>query len=783
MDKVGCWTGSAQVGSRAEWFYRRPIFWWALAVVAGLFAAYPLSLPHWFWIGLAPVGLAVGACRRMELGIAFILAGLFAGAATLEKSASIPQHFRNGAPVTLRGKVVRPLGPGRFLFHADRRLTLQGWVRENTRLGVLSGEPAAPGDLLQVSGTCEQPLPSTNPGGRDLRLQWLRQGVRTVVHLRPEGFRRLRKGKPAWWEAASARLRAHLVVSNARTLSPEGALVANSFLLGQQDDADPQVREPITKAFRDSGTIHLLVVSGTQISLVLAGFLWLGWRLWRLRFVLWSLGMAAVGGFYLLTSGDPSVTRAAVMGGVFVVGLSLNRETDGENCLGIAALALLTFNRFLVFDIGAQLSFAAVWALLRVAPPITRALSPADPESPGYPLLRAAAATVGVAVAAYLATAPILAFHFQRASWSGVLANLPMSLLGGFFTYLAFAHTLLAGVGCAWLAWPVDYLAQSLTGWARLFADRPFGAADVFPFPLWLLPVHFGLLSLAGRASSRARLFACLAAPAALLLISERCPAPPPAAPTLRALDVGQGDAVLLQGPDGSRMLVDAGPEDPGRTPGLVRTLRGLRIPDLDAVIVSHTHQDHVGGLPALLDRMRVRLLIHRADPGAADEAAWARVLRAAARQGTKQWVPEAGDRLQVGRTSLQFLGPLDSAGDNEASLIFRWDAGDARFLLTGDAGAPSEEQLLKWGPELRADVLKVGHHGSAGSSSARFLAAVDAPVSVISCGRDNRFGHPSPAALKRLETSRTQVLRTDTGGMVTVRVGRSIEVETALPE
>jgi competence protein ComEC len=129
----------------------------------------------------------------------------------------------------------------------------------------------------------------------------------------------------------------------------------------------------------------------------------------------------------------------------------------------------------------------------------------------------------------------------------------------------------------------------------------------------------------------------------------------------------------------------------------------------------------------------------------------------------------------------LQFLGPLDAAGDNEASLVFRWDAGDARFLLTGDAGIPAETQLLQWGPELRADVLKVGHHGSAGSSSDGFLAAVDAPVSVISCGRNNRFGHPAPAALERLAARRTRVVRTDQSGMVTVRVGRAVEVETAL--
>ena len=459
-------------------------------------------------------------------------------------------------------------------------------------------------------------------------------------------------------------------------------------------------------------------------------------------------------------------------GGILVLGLALQREPDGENCLGIAALVLLAFNRFAAFDIGAQLSFAAVWGLVRVAPALYRVFGPAPGTGASLrPAHAAIAGVVAVSLAAHLATAPVLAYHFQRVSWSGVLANVPMSVLTLVFTYGALLHVLLGAVGAPLLAGGVDFGALSFTGWAGFFAQAPFGAREVFPFPLWLAPLYYAGLALPGALPATRRLtVAVLGGLGGSFWLAERMPAPPPPHPVLRAIDIGQGDALLLQGPAGENILVDAGRGEPGRpVSSLVRTLRGLRVSSLDAVVVTHADSDHAGGLPQLLGRVPVRLLIHRVDPGPEAADLWARVQRLAYRLRIPSLSPAPGDRLRIRGSSLLFLGPLDEARGNEGSLVCRWDAGPARFLLTGDAGFPSERVLLAWGSELRSDVLKVGHHGSAESTGDEWLQAVEPRLAVVSCGRENTFGHPAAEVLERLEAAGVTVSRTDHSGMVTI--------------
>lgn len=782
MSKIGLWLSPPQGLSfvRPNWFYRRPLFWWAVAALVCIHWAYASPLPPWCWSLVTALGALTCLAFSREWGALLAVGGLFGALAAVEKQPGSLPHVREGAAVTLRGVILRAERSGTLLLEAEERLTLSGWAAERMRLGVRA-RPAGftPGTRLEVSGRLRRPLPPTNPGGFDDRLRWLRRGAHWVLEPRPEGIRRVEQRPPPWWQRFSAPLRQAVLDRNRETLSPTGALIANSFLLGEEEAPDAELSDQVSAAFRESGTIHLLVVSGTQVSLVMGLFIWLGWRAWRLRFLFWGLGAVAVGVFWLLTDGGASVSRAALMGGVVVLGLSLDREPDGENCLGLAALVLMTCSRFAVFDIGAQLSFAAVWALLRLGPPLYRLLGPGE-LIPGVsgdlrPLHAGLAAVAAASVAAHLGTAPVLAYHFQRVSWSGLLANLPMSGLAGLFTYAALGHAVLPLPGGAAL---VDYGAHSFTGWAGFFAQPPFGARDVFPFPAWLFPLYFG--ALAAPALFRRSRWAVLGpvlALAGMLLLSERLPIPPGGEPTLRAFDVGQGDAILLESPAGTRVLVDAGPPPPsGRVPDLVRALRALRIPSLDALVVTHADSDHAGGVTPLLERVPVQLLIHQVEPEPAEEAAWDRVLAAARRLEIPALNPRAGDRLRLGDSELVVLAPAGAAAGNEGSLVFRWDTGGARVLLTGDAGHPSEAEQLAWGPELQADVLKVGHHGSAGSSGLDYLHAVGAPLAVVSCGRDNAYGHPAPEVLERLQGAGVTVARTDLGGMITVRTrgGRS---------
>jgi competence protein ComEC len=247
-------------------------------------------------------------------------------------------------------------------------------------------------------------------------------------------------------------------------------------------------------------------------------------------------------------------------------------------------------------------------------------------------------------------------------------------------------------------------------------------------------------------------------------------------------LDVGQGDAIFIRAPDGRQILVDGGP-----SPTALLSELGDLLPfwdrDLDLVVLTHPDADHVTGLIPLLDRYRVaRVLDVPQSDKAPDAAPWRERL---AQLGVPRDYARRGMRLPVGELTLTVLNPSASpltgtaSDDNNNSVVLRLDYGQTSLLLTGDAEKEAEAAMIAAGLPLRADVLKVGHHGSNGSSSAPFVGAVAPRLAVIQVGKDNPFGHPHPDVLKRL--SSVPVYRTDTNGRIeAISDGQRLWVRTA---
>ena len=233
-------------------------------------------------------------------------------------------------------------------------------------------------------------------------------------------------------------------------------------------------------------------------------------------------------------------------------------------------------------------------------------------------------------------------------------------------------------------------------------------------------------------------------------------------------LDVGQGDAILIRAPDGRQILVDGGP-----SPAALLDELGAVLPfwdrSLDLVVLTHGDADHVSGLVPLLERYEVTAAVDGAQPGDRESAAWMAAIEDA---GIPRVTATRGTRLAAGAMMLTVLSP-DARGtggawsSNDGSLVLRLDYGETSVLLTGDAEEAAEQAMMAAGLPLDVDVLKVGHHGSAASTSAAFLAQVAPQVAVISVGAENRFGHPSDEVLARLASM--QVLRTDKHGRIEV--------------
>ncbi|HXF72967.1 MAG TPA: ComEC/Rec2 family competence protein, partial [Actinomycetota bacterium] len=258
-----------------------------------------------------------------------------------------------------------------------------------------------------------------------------------------------------------------------------------------------------------------------------------------------------------------------------------------------------------------------------------------------------------------------------------------------------------------------------------------------------------------------------LCALAPVLIWTRAVGAGPPAGLTVRFLDVGQGDAALVRSPGGATVLVDGGPD-----PREVATeLAALGVRRLDLVVATHPHADHLEGLPAVLARFPVGLVLEPGCP--ADAPSYAALLDAISRAGVRILHPRAGDRIVVGDLVLDVLSPAacfvgtDSDPNND-SLVIRLARGDDVVLFAGDAEEPAQELLLGLGRTLRADVLKVPHHGGDTSLDA-FLAQVAPEVAVVSVGEDNPYGHPAPEVLAALRAEGARVLRTDRDGDVVV--------------
>ncbi len=249
-------------------------------------------------------------------------------------------------------------------------------------------------------------------------------------------------------------------------------------------------------------------------------------------------------------------------------------------------------------------------------------------------------------------------------------------------------------------------------------------------------------------------------------------------------LDVGQGDAILVQTPDGRQILIDGGP-NPTALLSELSAVMPFWDRSLDLVVLTHPDGDHLTGLLAVLDRYQVARVLDTAQADAAPlAAAWRERL---AKGHIPRTIAQRGMRIPLGDVMLTVLHPSSkpltgtASDDNNNSIVLRVDYGPTSLLLTGDAESEAEADMLKAQLPLQADVLKIAHHGSNGSTSTPFLTAVAPREAVIQVGAENTFGHPAREVLKRLMDARAEILRTDTNGRIeAVSDGRNLSVKVS---
>ena len=801
-------------------FKPRPALYFLIPYLLGIIIGKWVSLPVlWLWLTvlLCLVGSITTRHRRRYLCYGLLHLAVFAGGMLRLETAShspIPTHFYN-QPVSFSGTTTyQPergetwdacyaTGELQLLSDPTQAVSAKFLIRFQQLV------PLRYGRQITLTGVLQQPQGRRNPGGFDYRAYLARQGIVGIIDAKgllriseQGGFLPLR-----WIEAL--RIRTERVIDHIYTTpgTVEPALHAQllkGILLGKRSDLPTETLE----IFRNSGTFHVLAVSGLHVGLV-AMFCYFGFSCFRLpQKVLCLLTIAAVLMYACLIGFRPSVFRASLMAILFLFATLIDRDADLFNLLAFAALVLLLLNPLQVWDVGFQLSFLAVTAIVYFVPKMENPLRQLWENEDGSPsegsvsvltrfkntVVKWLGLSYLVTLAAQIGTTPLIAYHFFRAYPLGFIVgpfavglvslivavgmasvcvgfiSLPLAGLLALFNH-AIISVFLGLIGIFGQTWGIVKLTPPTLGVFVLYIACFLGIAH------WRYVYrHWKIASLIGWSVLAIYIWDTAFHEKGRLL-------------EVVTLDVGQGDAAFVRFPDNRTLLVDGGVQrtyyddkrqrwvdyDIGKRviePYL--DFRGIR--RLDMVVLTHPDVDHGGGLGHILENFEVGRVLGISDLPLNSET-HQRLHAIVNANNIPYAFPYAGKIELTPTATLNLLHPVDAASTNlldqdknDDSLVMKLAYSEVDILFTGDIGKKAETRLIASGQDLRSEILKVPHHGSRTSSSAAFIAAVAPRYAIFSLGQSSQYQFPHSDVVARYRARGCVQVRTDEFGAITLR-------------
>jgi competence protein ComEC len=707
--------------------------------------------------------LAVFAPARVPLlAVALVLAGLWWGSARLEALDSSLLEREIGRAALARVEVTGPARRSEFAIRVPVRVLRfgRGELRERAQLDLPPERAPPQGSILEVVVTIARPRGPDVEGGFDEAAYLRRQGMHVV--LRGGSYRVV--GRRGGLGALADALRRGVGRSLESIPPGERRAVLAGVVLGEDEGLDKELRD----RFRASGLYHLLAVSGQNVAYVVIGMILLAWTLGFPRWIGELGALGAVFAYVLAVGWQPSIVRAGVAGGLASLAWLASRPRDRWYFLLVGAAVLLGWNPYSVLEPGFQLSFAAVAAIFVLVPRIEARLE-------GYPLPAKLAEVVALSAACGAATAPILWLQFGAIPVYSLVANALAAPIVAPLLGLALAAAALhpsVPEAAAALVWIDAWLAAYLAFCARLVGGLPYAQVESGRAVLALLGGAF-FLALIVRARRRwAWRSAAVACGLLVVVVAWRSvPDDPPPAPNglrITVLDVGQGDAILLQVPQGA-VLVDQGPPEAD----VAGQLEDLGVERLAALVLTHPQRDHIGGAVDVLDAIDVGAVLDPRIPAESEDHDAA--VEAAEANDVPVIPARAGQHLRIGALRLRVLwpdGPGPPGDDpNNHAVVLVASYGHIDALLTADAEGNVTVPIRP--PPV--EILKVAHHGSADDSLPALLDLLDPQIAVVSVGRDNDYGHPTQSTMATLGgLAGLDVYRTDLDGRVTVETDGS---------
>lgn len=627
-------------------------------------------------------------------------------------------------------------------------------------------EDLKPGTVCRLKGELKPPKHATVPGAFDYKkylhnkkIHWIYE-VDSIENCQITGKFPLKKIRKAGLDFIK------------ENVPEDSAGIVQALIFGDQQNIDPEVIE----AYQQLGIIHILAISGLHVGILTAALYYILLRIGITRESAKLLLIAILPLYAILTGAAPSVLRAVfmTMGYLFFSLIKVRLKTADALCL--VFLWLLLMDPYQLFQVGFQLSFTVTFFLLLSKSIIMQIVSRL-----GQLMI--------VSVIAQLGSMPILFYHFQTVSLLGLLMN---SLFVPFYTLLIlpfafinfFLMIVFPALGVFFFRW-LDVLLQ----WSHqmalaMAAADPLQIIAVKPgsiqLLLYVLSSVFFLYNL--ETSGRCKASVVSSLPFVAAVVIHLLTPSVIAKGEVVMLDIGQGDSMFISAPrSNGNVMIDTGgivsfPQEEWRKRKsqfsigkniLIPFLTAKGIRQLDALVLTHADQDHVGEVEVLIAQKKIKKLI--VPIGYIREKSDESLIALAMKNGIPVEAVQSGDVIKIKDLAFQVLAPekIDKESKNNSSLVLRFESGDISWLLTGDLEKEGELGLLKKYPLLKADILKVSHHGSNGSTSSEFIKQLRPKAAFISAGENNRYQHPHQEVLDILADFRVRTYRTDIHGSI----------------